>query len=79
MEWQHEAYRSVFFCGGVKIGTVNPPWNGTGRWRWRIWVTSTTHPQDGRADTREHAMRQVEGRFNAFLMTARLRSEGGAV
>ncbi|KWV42115.1 hypothetical protein AS026_21130 [Rhizobium altiplani] len=77
MEWQHEVYRSVYVCGGVKIGAIYPPWHGTTQWRWRVWIASSTHPQNGRSESKEHAMRQVEGRFNAFLMTARLRPEGG--
>lgn len=72
MIWRQETYRAVLQSGDVDVGAIYPP-VGRGRlWRWRIWVTSSGHPNGGRDGNQAQAKAHVERRFKAFMDAARL-------
>jgi hypothetical protein len=77
MIWRDDTYRTLLVVGSVDVGAVYPPVRSSRRWRWRIWVNSTGHPIVGNAQSHEHARREVESRFRAFLSAAQLAKIGG--
>jgi len=79
VNWSDEGYRIVLMCGRVGVGAVYPPTRRANVWRWRVWVTETTHPVAGSAPNRGGAVAQVEGRFRKFLRAAELVAEGGGL
>jgi hypothetical protein len=74
IKWRPPAYegdRRVAVAGIVEIGAVFPP-DSDGKWRWRMWLTSSVLAKEGKASTELAAKTDLDRAWASFLMCANL-------
>lgn len=67
----YEGDRRVALVGIVEVGAVFPP-DSNGKWRWRMWLTSSVLAKEGKAVTELAAKTDLDRAFASFLVCANL-------